>query len=158
MKKKQFILIECLLFTVLIFSGCNSQIISYNEKKPNIYFYTQKLCSLIDATDDFSVILFQSDLHKKVDITKEAIPVLKNFINDIKLDDFIEKPDNIPEIPPYKLFITIDDTKYVVNIYDKSTLSIHTWDGVFKEDFLTMDNVHSAYNLYGLCKYVFTFK
>lgn len=158
MKRKKFLLIELLLFTVLIFSGCNAQLIYYNEKKPNIYYYTQNLCSLIDKTDNFSVVLFQSDLHKQIDVTKDAVPVLKNFINDIKAEDFIEKPDNLPEIPPYKLFINIGDTKYVVNIYNDSILSIHTWDGIFKEDFLTMENVHAAYNLYGLCKYIFTFK
>lgn len=158
MKKNQFILFEILIFTMLIFSGCESQLISYNEKKPNIYFYTQNLCSLIDKSDDFSVILFQSDLHKQVDITKEAVPLLKNFINDIKADNFMERPEDIPEVPPYKLFITINDTKYVINIYNDSILSIHTWDGIFKEDFLTMKDVHTAYNLYGLCKYIFTFK
>ncbi len=154
MRKKLFLV--RIIFIMLLLEGCNFQLISYNEKKTNNFFYTKELLTSMKEDSDFTVSLFQSNLHKELDITKDALPVLKGFMEDLNKDSFVDAPKDLPPTAPYRLFITFKNQKYIINVFNEDIVSIHPWDGVFKEDFITMKNIHRAYNLYGLCKYIFT--
>ena len=57
----------------------------------------------------------------------------------------------------YKLIIQFDDNsndKYVINVYDKNTVTLFPWDGNLQEDIITMDNVPARDNIYSFCVYI----
>ena len=57
----------------------------------------------------------------------------------------------------YKLIIQFDDNsndKYVINVYDKNTVTLFPWDGNLQEDMITMDNVPARNNIYSFCVYI----
>lgn len=148
----------CMWLLVLILPlmaiSCKSQVVSYKEKKTSNYAYTKELLSKIDNKDISSVYLFETNLHKQIDVSKEASDVIKNFIKDLKSTNFIDKPNDFNLAPKYKLFVSVNNEKYVINVYNETLVSIHPWDGVHEMDFIDSSGTHKAYNLNGLCNYI----
>ncbi|QAA34031.1 DUF4883 family protein [Clostridium manihotivorum] len=146
------------LILVLIISstfiGCsNAQYINL-KKKPSNHYYTEEMYKLI-STEKFSISAFDTDVYKELHPKEEDDKILLDFVKSLKSTNFINKPDNLPDKPKFKMFIKTSKDKYVINIYDDNIISIFPWDGVFEEDFINMDKVPLAYRLDSFCKYVF---
>ena len=71
-----------------------------------------------------------------------------NYVISLNLDDLKVK---------YKLIIEFSDKsndKYVINIFDKNTVTLFPWDGNLQEDMINMDNIPARDNLYSFCIYI----
>ncbi|WP_027632374.1 DUF4883 family protein [Clostridium hydrogeniformans] len=141
-----------LLFTFLFITSC--EVVDYNKKKPNNFFYTKDLYNKVTSSENVKVLLFETNLHKEIDVTTEGVDTVKNFIENLKNESFISKPEDLSEEAPYKFFVDIDEDRYVINVYDDASVSLHPWDGVYSPDYINTSKVYKAYNLHKFSKYI----
>ncbi|MBU5592799.1 DUF4883 family protein [Clostridium sp. MSJ-4] len=153
MKLRYFILIIILCPILLI--SCNFRYPDYFpfKNKPNGHFYTEDLFLNLNKDENFSCRVYESNLHKEASLNKEQLSTLTEFFSSLTLDNFVEKPKDFSEKPVYKMFITANSKKYIIDIYNDTNISIYPWDGNYDIDFINMKNIHSAYNLFSFCKY-----
>ena len=83
------------------------------------------------------------------------------FLDDTFIEEVIFEPDkniNLDDLKvKYKLIIEFSDKsndKYVINIFDKNTVTLFPWDGNLQEDMINMDNIPARDNLYSFCIYI----
>ncbi|MBU3209134.1 DUF4883 family protein [Clostridium algidicarnis] len=151
--KLPYIIISIIISSVLLVSCTFSETNLPISPKPSNHFYTENLFNSLDEYKEFSSTLYETNLHKESSLDKEDLEVLTNFFSSLNTDDFIDEPYDIDKSPSYKIFITINSMKYVINIYDADFISIYPWDGNKQMDFISMKNIPVAYNLYNFCKY-----
>ena len=153
MKKGSLII----LFLLLILSLLGSYTAYLNKKKPNNYYYTNLLAKNLTLNKNYEIKVLDNNFYKVEDISEENIKVLLSFINELKKQNFIAKPQTLTVKPKYKFFIKFleNNDKFVVNVYDTKYVSIHPWDGDYLMDYITMENIPIRYNLYSLGKNTF---
>lgn len=153
MKKGSLII----LFLLLILSLLGSYTAYLNKKKPNNYYYTNLLAKNLTLNKNYEIKVLDNNFYKVEDISEENIKVLLSFINELKKQNFIAKPQTLTVKPKYKFFIKFleNNDKFVVNVYDTKYVSIHPWDGNYLMDYITMENIPIRYNLYSLGKNTF---
>ncbi|WP_052447360.1 DUF4883 family protein [Clostridium polynesiense] len=153
MKRKVFIMI---LVLSLLSIGCdiNSHEYPNISKKPNINYYTSKLASDIETTDNYTVVLLETNLTKELAVNKEDKDTIINFFCSLEEENFIPNHDKPKSPPKFKFFIKLSGSRYIIDVYDEEIISIYPWDGIYSEDFITMKNIPKAYNLYGLSQYI----
>jgi len=67
------------------------------------------------------------NFYKKKDFSKEDLSTLVEFFNSLNNNSFIEKPENLPDKPLYKIFLTFSENKesaegcYFNNIKDRQS-------------------------------------
>ncbi|KYH35047.1 hypothetical protein CLTEP_10400 [Clostridium tepidiprofundi DSM 19306] len=157
LNKKNIYFIPILILIVLFFSSCTVNIDKFIEKnKPNKFYYTQSLVTDFHNNPNHSVNVLYLNFYKSQKLDKSEILILRKFFKNLKNSDFISKPENLPDKPVYKLFCMFDNKcKYVIEVYNDRFLCIYPWDGYYEEDYIDMKNTYNAYNIMGLCKYVF---
>lgn len=138
-----------MLLVSCTFSDAN---LSFNSK-PSNHFYTERLFNSLGESKEFLSTLYETNLHKESSLDKDDMDVLINFFSSLNADDFIDDPYGIDKVPCYKIFININSVKYVINVYDSDFVSIYPWDGNKPMDFISMNNIPVAYNLYNFSKY-----
>ena len=144
---------------MVIASGCN---INYNEypsfeTKPGHNFYTSSLTSLLAKEEDFNVVLLETNYSTEIDVDTVGKDTLKNFFISLSENSFITDKTiltSLPKKPLYRLYVNTEDEKYVINIFSQDIATLHPWDGLFSEDYISMTQSPKAYNLYGLCNYL----
>jgi len=146
-----------ILFLLLILSLLGSYTAYLNKKKPNNYYYTNLLAKNLTLNKNYEIKVLDNNFYKVEDISEENIKVLLSFINELKKQNFIAKPQTLTVKPKYKFFIKFleNNDKFVVNVYDTKYVSIHPWDGNYLMDYITMENIPIRYNLYSLGKNTF---
>lgn len=153
---KKVISAALILFISLLLNGCK---INYSEypnisEKPNKSYYTLLLASEIKDNTNYNVSLLETNLYKEVSLDQEGKDTIINFLSTLEAANFIKMEEDIKTTPEYKFFVKIQSNKYVINVYNEALISIHPWDGIYKEDFISMNNIPKAYNLHGLSKYI----
>ncbi len=151
--KKYLKSIASIIIFTIILSGCDRVKTFLNEPKPSENFYTQSLQTSIKDNDIKNISIFYREFFKEFNIQTENYEDIINFITSIKNEDVITRPEDLPETSKYKVFITLNTCKYVVNVYNEKYVSIYSWDGEFSVDYVYISNIPLAYNIYGLCKY-----
>jgi hypothetical protein len=155
--KKFLLWSSILLMFVFTLSGCKikSTDLPFIGKKPNPYYYTNLLANrLLEDTKSSGVIL-ETNLHKEKNLTADSLDTLKNFFKAIKTANFIDKPEELPNKPKYRIYLKVKGERYIINVYNERYLSVHPWDGVYPMDYIDMKDVAVSYNLNNLCKYIF---
>lgn len=158
---KKFLYIIIFLSFQFIFSGCTLKIGTYtinnltvSKQKPNNLYYTNNLVKNLKLNSSIKIKLLETNFYKEKELSKEDIDTVKNFANELKKSNFVEKPKDLPEKPVYKLFFTFSKEKYVVNVYNDKYISVYPWDGIYSMDYIDMGGIQPLYNIYGLCKYL----
>lgn len=152
MKKFNLIFITLLLFLTL--SGCineNPKYINFS-KKPNNHYYTDQLKNKILADDNFTLYVFDTNLYKEIEVSKEENPIIQNFISSLVSDNYYDEQVDNKEV--YRLKIVFNDEKYLIKIFDNSIVSISPWDGNYKEDFVSIKELPLRYNLLDFCNHI----
>lgn len=152
MKKFNLIFITLLLFLTL--NGCiteNPKYINFSTK-PNNHYYTDKLENKILTDDKFTLYVFDTNLYKEIEVSKEENPIIKNFISSLVSDNYFEETVDSKEL--YRLKIIFNDDKYLIKIFDNSIVSISPWDGSYKEDFISIKELPLRYNLLDFCNHI----
>ncbi|WP_010291684.1 DUF4883 family protein [Clostridium senegalense] len=153
---KRLSVIICVIFMSVTLTGCSSDLkFIFKKEKPSINFYTENLINSYIENPPTEVSVFDVNMYKQQTLTEEqSFDVLK-FMNSLKKDYALEKDsvDLSDEKITYKVFITFDNCKYVINVYNEKYISIYPWDGNHSKDYMDISQVPIAYNVYGLCKY-----
>ena len=153
--KKYILLLLCVFLSLSLF-GCNYKINKniFSKSKPNNFYYTNLLMSDLSLEDPTEIFALYMNFYKEKDFAKEDLSTFNDFFNSLDKDSFIEKPADLPEKPLYKIFITFNENKYIINLYNENFISIYPFDGDYKMDYIDTSKMYKAYNLYGLCKYL----
>lgn len=151
--KKFLFLITIILFSMSIY-GCTFQDPKYISisKKPNNHYYTSELQKKLLNDDSFTLYVFDTNLYKEIEVPSEEADIVENFLSSLVETNYLE--DGITEKEPFRIKIVFtDSTKYLIKVFDSSNISIAPWDGIFQEDFLSMENIPLAYNLFEFCNH-----
>lgn len=155
MNKKKY-LFTLIIILLISLSGCKKEWIDspVKNKKPTTFYYTAQLSEFINE-NTVEVTLFETNLNKDVEVSKENKETLYKFISNLKKENFLSPKEDLSKKPKYKLFIKLNnEKKYVINIFDEIHISVHPWDGVYLMDNITMEGIPTAYNLYKLCEFI----
>ena len=153
--KKYILILICTFFSLSLF-GCNYKFSKsiFLKSKPSKYYYTNLLMKDLSLEKPQELYALYMNFYKKKDFSKEDLSTFAEFFNSLNNDSFIEKPENLPGKPVYKIFLNFSENKYVVNVYSENFVSIYPWDGSYSMDYIDTSKMYKAYNLYGLCKYL----
>ncbi|ATD55468.1 DUF4883 family protein [Clostridium chauvoei] len=152
--KRYFKLIIILLF-ICILPGCSLAGPEYiNAKnKPTPYFYTEEIYTKLVNKESYTLKIFDLNVYKYYDVNPEEHSILLEFIESLKESSYdTTLEENIK--PRYKLIIEFENAKYVINAFNDKQISVYPWDGIYKEDIITMEDVPAYYNLYKFCEYI----
>lgn len=152
--KKLYIILLC-FFIMILFSGCNKISIKFNKKPTNSY-YSEELKGNFNSYGIDNVTAFEVNYSKEIPVDENDAEIINKFISSIDNTAYILKPSDLPEKSKYKLFITFNNNKkYVIDVFNEKFVAVYPWDGNYSPDYIDMTDVHTLYNLYGLCKYLF---
>lgn len=152
--KKIFVIF--ILIPIVFFIGCSfesSQYINF-KSKPSPYYYTEELKKDLNSTNGFSLIVFDTNFYKEIIVEDYDKKAFKDFIKAIKDDNFIDETMDSNKKCVFKVYVTIDDVKYLLKVFEGDYISIAPWDGVFKEDVLNESTIPQGNKLDTFCKYI----
>ena len=144
---KKIKLLIFLCFCILL-TACSLNL--NNEKNVN-NFYTKQLEKTLASNDPVAFSVTDTNFYKEITLSQEDVTTIKSFISNLKSENFIDKPKDIPEKPKYKLYLKFKNEKFVINVYTEKYITLYPWDGFYKMDYIDMTGVFLNYNLYGLC-------
>ena len=147
MKLYKYSLIPVIILAFLI-SSCS---IPVSREKSSNYYYTNQVSKHLTLDKNISVYIIDTNFYKEIKLSEDSVTTIKDFIHNLKNENFISLPKNLPNKPKYKFYLNFDKEKYVINIYTDKYISIYPWDGDFSMDYIDMTGVYLNYNLYGLC-------
>jgi hypothetical protein len=145
------IILFILLFNLTSCSIENPKYINISTK-PNNHYYTDQLEHKFLADDNFTLYVFDTNLYKEIEVSKEENPILKNFISSLILENYSDSGINNKEL--YRIKVVFNDDKYLIKVFDNSMVSISPWDGNYKEDIISMKDLPLRYNLIDFCNHI----
>lgn len=154
--KKKFILIIITIIVLINCTGCsliNKIIPFWEDTKPSASFYTDKLKADINLKTPKKVSVFYREYFKEFTFPETEVEDIISFIKALKAENFIEKPEDLPETYKYKVYLSFDKKKYALTIFDEKYISIYEWDGDYEVDYLDINDIPLSINIYGICKY-----
>lgn len=153
---KKYNILLLLLLLIVTLAGCNLQNINLpvSKEKPSNYYYTNLLSKDFKLESNYKIVIFETNLFKEKQISKDDSLAINGFLKDLRSNDFINKPRDLPAKPAYKIFITFNKDKFVINVYTDRYVSIYPWDGVYSMDYIDMSDTLTSNNLYYLCNYI----
>lgn len=151
--KKLLSVIILFIITLPLFS-CDVQNAKYINftSKPSNHYYTDKLRNKILNNNPYELYVFDTNLYKEIPVEKSENVIIENFLNSLTESDYINEP--IKDKEPYRIKIVFKDEKYLMRVYNESLISISPWDGTYKEDTVSMNNVPLRYNLIDFCNHI----
>lgn len=155
--KKLYSLIVLILYITLL-QGCSYEKPDYVHftNKPSLNYYIGEINNCILKGEDYTFEIFYKDVYKTIKIDDSEKVLIENFINSLTNDSY-EKYTYTDEIEPFQIRITFNndpEEKYIIKIYNYTTISVSPWDGIYDPDIISMKNVPENYNLYNFCTYV----
>lgn len=152
-KMKKIISLSIIMF-LLFLTGCSKiDLPIMNKKKPYNFYYTNELAKNIHDEPIYSCTILDTNLYKEKALSQKELPVLSSFFKELKKSSFMNSKPAVQAKPEYRMFITFKNAKFVVNVYNSRYISIFPWDGDYKEDYIDMNNISAAFNLYNLCRF-----
>lgn len=155
--KKILFFLNTLFIITILFTGCNYNFsnIKFQKTKPNNFYYTNALAKDLTLEPTYKCVILNTNFYNEKELSKENADTIKAMLKSLNKNNFISKPTDLAEKPSYKMFLTFNKEKFVINIYNEKYLSIYPWDGNFPMDYIDMTGVPASQNLYSLAKYVF---
>lgn len=152
MKKLTVILI--ILSLCFTLTGCtlqNPKYINFSTK-PNTHYYTDELKNKILNNEKFMLYVFDTNLYKEIEVPIEENSILENFTSALINDNYSDEKVDIKE--PFRIKIVFDNDKYLIKIFNNSTVSVSPWDGNYREDIILMKDLPLRYNLFDFCNHI----
>lgn len=155
--KKFLKLIFLIFISCFLLTSCNIAfpIDGLKGKKPNNFYYTNLLAKNITLEKQYKVTISETNFYKGSEINKKDKELIKHFITLLKKENFKTLEKKPKSKPLYKIFFTFEKDKYIINVYNKQYISVYPFDGNFPMDYIDMNNIPEAYNLYNLCNFLF---
>lgn len=147
------------IFIILLFSltltGCDFQNPRYINfsMKPSNHYYIDKIKNRILNNYKYKLYVFDTNLYKEFQIPDEEDNIVEDFISSINSDAYTD--ETITSKEPFKLTIIFDNgEKYLIKVFNSSIISVAPWDGVYKEDVISIKDLPLKYNLFDFCNHV----
>lgn len=135
-------------------TGCNKIDVPFsNKKKPFDFYYTNELAKNIHDEPVYSCTILDTNLYNEKVLSKKDSAIISSFLKELKKNNFMNSRPAVQKKPAYRMFLTFSKNKFVINVYDSRYISVFPWDGCYKEDYIDMDNISVAFNLYNLCHF-----
>ncbi len=160
LKPFKFIL---LFLSLLILQGCtysfSPRYFHFEENQRGNYYYTE-IKEKLSNKESYTLQVFDTNLYKYFPVDEEDNIIIKNFINSLNNNNFLEEaPDDFKSKEKFRLIITFKDNnnnegKYIFKIYNNKFTKLHPFDGRVSEDIINMEDIPLHYNLYDFCTYV----
>ncbi len=149
------LLASTLIVFIFLFEGCGLDDPKYIhfDSKPNNNYYTNLIKSKLINNEDYTIDIFDKNMHKSINIDDSEKIVIKYFLDSLTPDNYQDSID-LPETEIYQIRIVINNEKYLIKIYDKNIITINPWDGKYQKDIILMNNIPVRYNLYNFCVHV----
>lgn len=157
LRKKVFIL-NTILIIAILFVGCNYNLsnVSFKKTKPNNFYYTNILAKDLALESSYKCLIVNTNFSSEKELSKENVDTIKSMLSSLNKNNFItNKPADLPDKPVYKIFLTFNKEKFVVNVYNEKYACVYPWDGDFSMDYIDMTGVPISKNIYNLAKYIF---
>ena len=155
MKYLKFIYI---LLLVTLLSGCvfNDPKYINLKTKPNLYYYSNEIYGKIKNNESYSLKVFDVNFYEYHEVSEEDEDILPCFLESLSNDNYVSELNLENEKVKYKLIIEFDNdnSKYVINVYDKNSITLFPWDGNLEEDMITMTDIPMRNNIYSFCVYI----
>ncbi len=152
---KKLLSIFLVIMVTYLFASCTFNESQYirPSSKPKVDYYTSEIKDKINENEEYTIRIFDLNLYKYYEVDKKEHSIIPEFIDSLNNDSYnAELQDGL--IPEYKIIIEFSNSKYVINVFNDKLISIYPWDGVYKEDIISMDDVPDYYNLYMYCEYI----
>lgn len=152
MKKLNLILL--IIFIVVCLNGCTLQDPKYINisSKPNNHYYTDQIHKKILDNENFSLYVFNTNLYKSIQVPSDENNIIENFIESLISENYLD--ENIKDKEPYRIKLVFKDSKFLIKVFNNSTISVAPWDGNYKEDIISIKDLPLAYNLYDFCTHI----
>lgn len=152
---KRYLKLISLFLFILILPGCGLSSPEYiiPKSKPSAHFYTDEIYKKLKNNESYNIKIFDLDVYKYYDVNSEEHSILLEFIESLNNKNFEASIEEETK-PRYKLIIEFEDSKYLINAYNESLISIYPWDGVYEEDVLSLEGVPDYYNIFKFCEYI----
>lgn len=153
MKKISYIFIILLLSVNLI--GCNLRNYQYINFsiKPNNHYYIDEIKNKILNNKKFTLYVFDTNLYKEIEVPKDENSIFEDFISSLTSENYSTEGVNIKE--PFRIRLYFNDNdQYFIKVFNDSIISIAPWDGIFKEDIISIKNLPLRYNLFDFCNHI----
>ena len=155
MKYLKFIYI---LLLVTLLSGCvfNDPKYINLKTKHNLYYYSNEIYEKIKNNESYSLKVFDVNFYEYHEVSEEDEDILPCFLESLSNDNYVSELNLENEKVKYKLIIEFDNdnSKYVINVYDKNSITLFPWDGNLEEDMITMTDIPMRNNIYSFCVYI----
>lgn len=151
---KKVLLFIIILLLIIPLSSCSI----FTNSKPNNFYYTNLLARDVSTEAKIVITIIDTNYYTQNTFSKDDRLTLTNFIKSLKPNNFISKPSSLPAKALYKIFITAGQSKYVINVFNEKYISIYPWDGEYDMDYIDMTGIYENYNIYNLCKFIYTLK
>jgi len=151
---KKFNLIFITLLLLFTLNGCiteNPKYINFSAK-PNNHYYTDQLKNKILTDENFTLYVFDTNLYKEIEASKEENPIINNFISCLVSDNYFNEQISTKE--SFRIKIVFNDDKYLIKVFNNSIASISPWDGNYKEDIVSVKELPLRYNLLDFCNHI----
>lgn len=144
-----FILFVCIL------PGCTLSNPQYiiPSNKPSNHYYSNKLYSKLMNNSPYTLKIFDMNVYTYYDVSQDEPDILVGFLESLNNDSYQNEID--PNLKPrYKLVIEFEGSKFIINVFNETTVTLYPWDGVYKEDIIISEDVDNYYNLFKFCQYI----
>jgi len=151
---KKLYLIFIILVLIFTLNGCeiqNAKYINFSIK-PNNHYYTDELKNKILNNEQFTLYVFDTNLYKEMEVPTDENPIIENFLSSLVDGNYSTEQIDTKEI--FRVKIVFKDIKYLVKIFNDSIVSISPWDGIYKEDIVSIKELPLRYNLFDFCNHI----
>lgn len=150
---KNKLLILFIIISVICFGGCSNAREIFDKSKPSLNYYTENLNKTISAEKPKDIKVFYKEFFEEFTFPTPEKADIMNFINILNEENFVEKPEDLPDSYKYKVYLDFTDCKYALTIFNEKYISIYNWDGKYEVDYIDMSDIPLQLNLYGICKF-----
>ena len=152
MKYFKFIIITILILSLQGRMFDNPRYLNF-KSKPNDYYYSSLIYKNLKINEPFTLKVFDTDFYKYYTVDEEDKDILLNFFESLNNDNYLTDLETTDKAK-YELCIEFAHEKFIINVYDTSSITLYPWDGNFEEDKISMKGVSTYNNLYSFCSYI----
>lgn len=153
MKKLLYLIIFAFLSS-FFFLGCSLKEFNLPSNKPNNFYYTNKLAKSFAVDKIKNCTVLDTNFYKEKKIAESDIQIINSFLKSLNKDNFLNENKDLNTKPKYKIFLTFEKEKFVINVYDEKYITIQPWDGDYSLDYIQTTGIPLSYSLYNLCSYI----
>ena len=115
-----------------------------------------KIYEKIKNNESYSLKVFDVNFYEYHEVSEKDEDILPSFLESLNNDNYVSELNLEDEKVKYKLIIEFDydNSKYVINVYDKNSITLFPWDGNLEEDMINMTDVPIRNNIYSFCVYI----